>query len=132
MTLTHVVMLKWKPGTSDDAVEPGLRKLGQIPLTETYVLSYRIGKDLEIGRTHTNHDVAIVSEFATLDDYHRYATSKVHLAAVALLRPHLMHRHAVQMNATKRATPSRRKPSNARVLAALLCGVAIGRALARR
>ena len=134
MTLTHVVLLKWKPGTLDTAVEPGLKKLSKVPLTETYILSYRIGKDLDIGRTHMNHDTAVVAEFATLDDYHRYATCGNHLDAVSLLKPHLMHRHAVQTHAREWATPcsQRTAPSNKRVFAALLCGVVLGRLLARR
>ena len=134
MTLTHVVLLKWKPGTPDSAVEPGLKKLSKIPLTETYILSYRIGKDLDIGITHMNHDVAVVAEFATLDDYRRYSTSARHLDAVHLLKPHLMHRHAVQTHAREWATPcsQRTTPSNKRVFAALLCGVVLGRLLARR
>ena len=104
MTLTHVVLLKWKPGTPDGAVEPGLKKLSKVPLTETYILSYRIGKDLCVGRTKMNHDVAVVAEFATEDDYHRYATCGNHLDAVSLLKPHLMHRHAVQTHAREWAT----------------------------
>ena len=132
MTLTHVVLLKWKPGTPDSAVEPGLKKLGQIPLTETYILSYRIGKDLDMGRTHTNHDTAVVAEFATEEDYHRYATSGLHLEAVGLLKPHLMHRDAVQTRAREWACSQRATPSNYRVFAALVCGVALGRLLARR
>ena len=134
MTLTHVVLLKWKPGTAKSAVEPGLKKLSKVPLTETYILSYRIGKDLDIGRTHMNHDTAVVAEFATLQDYHRYATCGNHLDAVSLLKPHLMHRHAVQTHAREWATPcsQRTAPSNKRVFAALLCGVALGRLLARR
>ena len=134
MTLTHVVLLKWKPGTPDSAVEPGLKKLSKVPLTETYILSYRIGKDLDIGRTHMNHDTAVVAEFATLEDYHRYATCGNHLDAVSLLKPHLMHRHAVQTHAREWATPcsQRTPPSNTRVFAALVCGVALGRLLARR
>ena len=134
MTLTHVVLLKWKPGTPGSAVEPGLKKLSKVPLTETYILSYRIGKDLDIGRTHMNHDTAVVAEFATLDDYHRYATCGNHLDAVSLLKPHLMHRHAVQTRAREWATPcsQRTAPSNKRVFAALVCGVVLGRLLARR
>ena len=134
MTLTHVVLLKWKPGTPDSAVEPGLKLLSQIPLTETYILSYRIGKDLDIGRTHLNHDIAVVAEFATLEDYKRYATNGRHLEAVALFKPHLMNRHAVQMHAKEWATPlsQRTTPSNTRVFAALVCGVVLGRLLARR
>ena len=134
MTLTHVVLLKWKPGTLDSAVEPGLKKLAKVPLTETYILSYRIGKDLDIGRTHMNHDTAVVAEFATLEDYHRYATCGNHLDAVSLLKPHLMHRHAVQTHAREWATPcsQRTAPSNKRVFAALVCGVVLGRLLARR
>ena len=134
MTLTHVVLLKWKPGTPASAVEPGLKKLSKVPLTETYILSYRIGKDLDIGRTHMNHDTAVVAEFATLDDYHRYATCGNHLDAVSLLKPHLMHRHAVQTHMREWATPcsQRTAPSNKRVFAALVCGVVLGRLLARR
>ena len=134
MTLTHVVLLKWKPGTPATAVEPGLKKLSKVPLTETYILSYRIGKDLDIGRTHMNHDTAVVAEFATEDDYHRYATCGNHLDAVSLLKPHLMHRHAVQTHARECATPcsQRTAPSNKRVFAALVCGVVLGRLLARR
>ena len=134
MTLTHVVLLKWKPGTPASAVEPGLKKLSKVPLTETYILSYRIGKDLDIGRTHMNHDTAVVAEFATEDDYHRYATCGNHLDAVSLLKPHLMHRHAVQTHMREWATPcsQRTAPSNKRVFAALVCGVVLGRLLARR
>ena len=135
MTLTHVVLLKWKPGTPDSAVEPGLKKLSKIPLTETYILSYRIGKELDLGKTHTNHDVAVVAEFATEDDYRRYATSGTHLDAVGLLKPHLMSRHAMQTRAMMEwATPcsQRTTPSYTRVFAALVCGVALGRLLARR
>ena len=134
MTLMHVVLLKWKPGTPDSAVEPGLKKLGQIPLTETYILSYRIGKDFDLGRTHMNHDVAVVAEFATEEDYRRYATNGHHLDAVGLLKPHLMHRHAVQTRMREWATPcsQRTTPSNKRVFAALVCGVVLGRLLGRR
>ena len=136
MTLTHVVLLKWKPGTPDSAVEPGLKKLGQIPLTETYILSYRIGNaDSEYGKRRLTHDVAVVAEFATEDDYRRYATSGTHLDAVGLLKPHLMSRHAMQTRAMMEwATPcsQRTTPSYTRVFAALVCGVALGRLLARR
>ena len=70
MTLTHVLLLQWKPGTPDSAVEPGLKKLRQIHATETYILSYRIGKDdSEFGKRGMNYDVAVVAEFATEDDY---------------------------------------------------------------
>ena len=81
-----------------------------------------------------NHDVAVVAEFATKEDYHRYATCGRHLDAVDLLKPHLMHRHAVQTHAREWATPcsQRATPSNYRVFAALVCGVALGRLLARR
>ena len=138
MTLTHVVLLKWKPGTPDSAVEPGLKKLSQVPLTETYILSYRIGKDLLLGRTKMNHNVAVVAEFATEEDYRRYATCGQHLEAVDLLKPHLAAqgsgRHAVQTYMREWATPcsQRTTPSNKRVFAALVCGVVLGRLLARR
>ena len=135
MTITHVVLLEWKKGTPASAVEPGLKKLGQIPLTETYILSYRIGNaDSEYGKRRLTHDVAVVAEFATEDDYRRYATCGIHLDAVGLLKPHLMHRHAVQTHAREWATPcsQRTPPSNTRVFAALVCGVALGRLLARR
>ena len=81
-----------------------------------------------------NHDVAVVAEFATEDDYHRYATCGNHLDAVSLLKPHLMHRHAVQTHAREWATPcsQRTAPSNKRVFAALVCGVVLGKLLARR
>ncbi|CAH0372308.1 unnamed protein product [Pelagomonas calceolata] len=136
MTLTHVVLLQWKPGTPESVVEPGLKKLGQIPVTETYILSYRIGKDdSEFGRRNMTHDVAIVAEFATEDDYRRYTKARNHLDAFGLLKPHLMRRHAVQTCAMMEwATPcsQRTPPSNTRVFAALVCGVALGRLLARR
>ena len=136
MTLTHVVLMKWKPGTPDSAVEPGLKKLGEIPLTETYILSYRIGKDdSELGKRGMHHDVAVVAEFATEDDYKRYASSGTHLDAFGLLKPHLMCRYVVQTSAMMEwATPcsQRTPPSNTRVFAALVCGVALGRLLARR
>ena len=135
MTLTHVVLLKWKPGTPASAVEPGLKKLSKVPLTETYILSYRIGKDLDIGRTHMNHDTAVVAEFATEDDYRRYTKARNHLDAFGLLKPHLMCGYVVQTSAMMEwATPcsQRTPPSNTRVFAALVCGVALGRLLARR
>ena len=117
MTLTHVVLLKWKPGTPDSAVEPGLKKLSQIPLTETYILSYRIGKDLDIGRTHMNHDIAVVAEFATEEDYRRYATSGRHLEAVSLAQaaPDESPRGADAREGMGDALSQRTTPSNQRV-----------------
>ena len=87
--------------------------------------------DWEMYMACTLHRHRIPSE---IPDGRRYATCGNHLDAVSLLKPHLMHRHAVQTHAREWATPcsQRTAPSNKRVFAALVCGVVLGRLLARR
>mmetsp|Transcript_19265 Transcript_19265/g.59302 ORF Transcript_19265/g.59302 Transcript_19265/m.59302 type:complete len:134 (-) Transcript_19265:18-419(-) len=125
MTLTHVVLLKWRPGTKPEDVQPGINALAAIPLSQHFIQSYRLGEDLEIGQTHTNHDLAIVAEFANEADYHRYATSDEHLSAVGLLKPYMAVRNAVQARLSERAKPQRSFETHPQALFAFAAGVAL-------
>ena len=107
MTLTHVVLLKWKPGTPDRAVEPGLKKLSKVPLTETYILSYRIGKDLDIGRTHMNHDTAVVAEASSPDSVATAAITEDARAAADLVDLEADQSVAVTLAASRRLRTAR-------------------------
>ena len=97
--VTHIVFLKWKEGTSTADVQEGCDALARIPSKLHFVKSYRLGGDLKI--SPGNHDFAIIGEFASAADYKRYATSDEHLAAVALLKPHIANRSAVQTEITE-------------------------------
>lgn len=101
MTLTHVVVLKWKEGVRTSDVRPGCEALAALPEQLAYIKSYRIGGDIKLAGSPQNGDFTIIAEFENPEDYELYAASAEHLAAVALLLPHLAGRTAVQTYAVE-------------------------------
>ncbi len=92
----HVVVFKWKPDASGEAVQAlaeGLAGLaGQIP----EILGYTFGPDLGLADDHP--DYGLVADFADVDAYRRYAEHPAHRRLIDdLLKPILASRHAVQI-----------------------------------
>lgn len=137
MTLTHTVILKWKVGVTNSDVRAGCEALAALPEQLPYVRSYRLGGDIKLPECPQNADFTIVAEFDSPDDYLKYAAAPEHLAAVAMLKPFLAGRTAVQSYAVEYCVfaQARRVLSDNVLrlqLAAALCGAAAGFALARR
>ena len=137
MTLTHTVILKWKVGVTNSDVRAGCEALAALPEQLPYVRSYRLGGDIKLPECPQNADFTIVAEFDSPDDYLKYAAAPEHLAAVAMLKPFLAGRTAVQSYAVEYCVfaQARRVLSDNVLrlqLAATLCGAAAGFALARR
>lgn len=73
--IRHVVLMKWKPGTTEsevDAIEEGLARM---PDVMPFIRRYEMGRDLAIAGTH---DFALVADFDTVDDYLSYADNADH------------------------------------------------------
>ena len=126
----------------DDALSAADRRalreaLAALPEQLPYVRSYRLGGDIKLPECPQNADFTIVAEFDSPDDYLKYAAAPEHLAAVAMLKPFLAGRTAVQSYAVEYCVfaQARRVLSDNVLrlqLAAALCGAAAGFALARR
>ncbi len=91
----HVVMFRWKPGTSPDtikAIEDGLAALpAQIP----QLRDYRFGRDA--GLSSGNFDFAVVADVGSAEDYALYRDHPAHRAvADGFIRPNAAERAAVQ------------------------------------
>jgi len=92
----HVVLFRWKPGTSDSqlaALEQGLRAL---PAAVPEIRAYRFGRDERL--VAGNWDFAIVADFADREAWRRYAEHPAHLALIAeRVRPISAERAALQL-----------------------------------
>lgn len=89
-TLRHIVLVKLKPGTPDEAIEAMLAGLAELPKKIPTILR------MEIGRQHAAVDdgrnVALggVVEFAADADYEAYAKDDAHLAVIKeLILPYI-------------------------------------------
>jgi hypothetical protein len=92
----HVVVFRFKPGTSDqqvDAIERGLAGLpGRLP----EMRSYTYGRDL--GMREGNGDFAVVAEFDDEAAWLVYQSDEEHRRVIEqLIVPVTAERHAVQL-----------------------------------
>ncbi len=82
--IRHIVFIKFKPETSDDAIieiENGLRNLkGCIP----EILDFECGRDLI--HSERSFDYALISAFDDLDALQRYQVHPEHQAVVAKIK----------------------------------------------
>ena len=82
--LTHVVLFKFKPETSDDQaaqLEAGLKGL---PTVIDEILEFRIGRD--IIRSERSYDLGLVSGFDDLAAMQRYQVHPAHQQVVAMVK----------------------------------------------
>jgi hypothetical protein len=95
VVLRHVVLLRWKPGTSESDLQLVRDGLAALPAAIPEILHYAFGEDA--GLTEGNFDFAIVADFESQLDYHAYATHDAHQKVILeRIRPVLEERAAAQ------------------------------------
>jgi hypothetical protein len=94
--LTHVVLFKFKPETTNEQaarLEAGLKGL---PPLISEIREFRVGRD--VVRSERSHDLALVSAFDDLAALQRYQVHPAHLEVVALVKAHCAGVVAVDFN----------------------------------
>jgi len=84
MMLHHIVLMKFKPGTSEEDVERLAAMLDALPDKIIQIQTYEFGRD--IARTERSYDFALVSGFANLEALKRYQVHPDHQNVVAHIR----------------------------------------------
>ncbi len=74
----HVVLLKWKPGTTPTDVARFTAGLAALPPQIPQIRAYSFGADLGINQGTA--DYALVADFASVEDYKTYSKHPAHLA----------------------------------------------------
>ena len=93
--LRHVVLMRWKPGTSADQKQAVREGLAALPAAIPQIRSYRFGDDAAI--SEGNFAFAIVADFDNRSDFQTYAAHDAHQKLIAeRIRPILQERAAVQ------------------------------------
>ncbi len=93
--LRHVVLLRWKPGTTAAQLDALLAAIAKLPARIPELKAYRFGADA--GLAAGNFDFAIVADFDDDADFLSYASHPVHQAFIAEhTRPLVAERAAVQ------------------------------------
>lgn len=93
--IRHVVVLTFDPSTTADQRAAFEAALHELPAKIPQIVDYRVGADL--GLADTNHDFAIVADFASVDDYLVYRDHPAHVEfKERYLAPYVATRAAVQ------------------------------------
>lgn len=91
----HVVMFKWREGTTADQVESVRRRLDELPRAIPEIARYQHGPDAEVNEG--NFDYVVVGDFADAAGYLVYRDHPVHKQVIAeVLAPLIAERSAVQ------------------------------------
>jgi hypothetical protein len=91
----HVVMFRWKPGTTPQQIASLERALGEMPRICPTIRRYRFGRNL--GLQEGGFDFAIVADFDDADGWRAYWSNDAHQKLVAEhVRPLTQERAAVQ------------------------------------
>ena len=100
-TFRHVVLFRWKPGTTAAQLETLERALAALPQQIPEIASYRFGRDA--AQVNGNFDFAIVADFADVQAWRRYVDHPAHVALVTeRVRPLVAER-------ARRAAPPRER-----------------------
>ena len=93
--LRHVVLMRWKPGTSDAQKQAVREGLAALPAAIPEIRSYQFGDDAEI--VEGNYEFAIVADFDNRSDFQTYSAHDAHQKLISeLIRPILQDRAAAQ------------------------------------
>lgn len=93
--LRHVVLIRWKPGTSDAQKQAVREGLAALPAAIPEIQNYQFGDDAAI--VEGNYEFAIVADFDNPSDFQTYAAHDVHQKLITeRIRPILQDRAAVQ------------------------------------
>ena len=91
----HVVLIRWKEGTTPEDVSAIEDALGTLPGLIPELVEYHFGRDA--GVDGGNWDFAIVAGLASVEGYVTYRDHPAHQAAIVeRIRPHVAERAAVQ------------------------------------
>ncbi|GLU46459.1 Dabb family protein [Nocardiopsis ansamitocini] len=94
MGIRHIALFRWNEGVSPEQVERVGAVLGTLPGVIAELKGYGFGPDLGIGSG--NYDFAVVADVETEQDFLAYQRHPEHQAALAVIRPLLADRAAVQ------------------------------------
>ena len=93
--LRHVVLMRWKEGTSDAQKRAVREGLAALPAAIPEIRSYRFGDDAALAEG--NFDFAVVADFDDATDFQTYASHDAHQKLITEhIRPILRDRVAVQ------------------------------------
>ena len=93
--LRQVVLIRWKPGTSDTQKQAVREGLAALPAAIPEIRSYQFGDDAAIVKG--NFEFAVVADFENATDFQTYAAHDAHQKLIAeRIRPILQDRAAVQ------------------------------------
>ena len=79
--LTHIVLFKFKPGTTEDQIQQMAEGLGSLPQTIEEIREFRFGRD--VVRSERSYDFGLVSSFDDLAAMERYQVHPEHQKVVA-------------------------------------------------
>lgn len=72
----HVVLLKWKPNTTNDAIIMVTEGFKELAAKISEIEEYSFGPD--IGLSGTNYDYALVAKFKNTTDFDTYSVHPEH------------------------------------------------------
>jgi hypothetical protein len=97
MAIRHVVLMKFREGTTPEAVQALTDGLRALPDMIPELVDYKVGPDLDLA--DDSWDFAVSADFASVDDFRTYREHPRHVAVIQeLIAPHVETRHAVQFD----------------------------------
>ena len=105
--IRHVVLLKWKPGTTTEAIDYWVDGVVQLPDKINVVRRYTIGRNVGTSKEgmakesifSDNFDAAVTADFDTYADYQIYAEHPEHKSFIEeRVRPILLERVGAQFD----------------------------------
>ncbi|MCB0976018.1 MAG: Dabb family protein [Acidimicrobiales bacterium] len=97
MAIRHIVVMKFREGTTPDAVQALADALRGLPAVIPEIVDYRVGPDL--GLADDSWDFAVSADFDDVDGFRTYREHPDHLAIIRdLIAPHVESRHSVQFD----------------------------------
>ena len=96
--LHHIVLMKFKPDTSEADVDRLAAMLDALPETIIEIQTYEFGRD--IARSERSYDFALVSGFANMEAMQRYQVHPDHQKVVAHIRAICDDIRAVDFNSS--------------------------------
>lgn len=94
MTLRHIALFRWQDGVDDAQVAEVERLLGALPGVVPELRSYTFGRDA--GLSEGAFDFAVVADVDDEEGFAAYRDHPDHQAALAVIRPLLADRAALQ------------------------------------
>ena len=82
--LTHIVLFKFKPGTTEDQIQKMAEGLGGLPQSIDEIREFRFGAD--IIRSERSYDLGLVSSFDDHDAMQRYQVHPEHQKVVGHIK----------------------------------------------